>query len=81
MGDKLPNVMKLRAIEWWQEEGKFHPLTCGIDSNHGLLRGRETMYGDMYLECPDCGYVQGFIPSTVYDMYLRVGVGLSFLAQ
>lgn len=78
---ELPNTAKLRGIEWWQEEGQFHPLTCGYNSRHELLEGRETISGEVYLECPDCGYVQGFVPGVVYDAYLRVAVGTSFLVQ
>lgn len=36
----------------------FHPLTCGVDSNHELLVPRMDYQGNKYLICPTCGYVQ-----------------------
>lgn len=76
----LPNKAKLRAVEWWQEEANFHPLTCGNDSSHNLV-AKETDGGEVILVCPECGYIQGYVPDTVYEMYLRIAVGTSFLAQ
>lgn len=80
-GKPLPNIAKLRAVEWYQTEAYCHPLTCGNSSRHELLEAKETDGGDIYLECPDCNYTQMYVPDTVYEMYLRVGVGTSFLAQ
>ncbi len=49
-------------IEWQQTES-IHPLTCGNDSTHALLKPIESEYG-VRLECSDCPYHQE-IPSMV----------------
>lgn len=59
----------LAAIDFWQDEVPFHPLTCGVDSNHAELRGKPDADGDVVLVCPTCGRVQDYIPEPVTNAY------------
>lgn len=54
----------IEAVDHWQTSGEFHPLTCGNDSRHGLLYAAEQA-GKVVLRCPDCDYVQTYIPEAV----------------
>jgi len=56
----------LQAIENWQKDGRVHPLTCGVDSNHSLLVGFVDQ-GIVKLRCLDCDYVQDCVPIAVYE--------------
>ena len=50
-----------KAIEQWQADPTFHPLTCGFDSKHRPLM--PVVKGDrLILVCPDCDYRQEHIP-------------------
>lgn len=62
---KAANVKKIRKIKEWQTSGKFHPLTCGNNSNHGILEVVQQDDGEIMLICPDCDYVQRWIPDCV----------------
>lgn len=45
----------------------IHPLTCGVDSRHENLEARQV--GDtVLLFCPDCVYIQKWIPGVVMGM-------------
>jgi hypothetical protein len=72
----------LAAIDWWQREAPFHPLTCGNDSqNHSLLQGKMTPEGKPYLECPDCDYLQLWVPDYVVDAWLEaMSIGVTYMA-
>lgn len=70
---------QIEAIERWQKCEFVHPLTCGNDSNHGLLVSKhinaEDVYGEctyekdwIILTCPDCDYVQNFIPEYIFAL-------------
>ena len=52
----------IKNIKEYQQEGKFHPLTCGNDSRHKLLEPIEED-GNIILICPDCDYKQTYIPN------------------
>ena len=54
----------LEAIEKYQDNPTFHPLTCGNDSGHRNLEGRE-VNDKVELYCLDCDYVQTYIPTFV----------------
>jgi hypothetical protein len=43
-----------------------HPLTCGRNSNHNLLKLKPNE-DSWQLYCPDCEYVQNYIPSFIFD--------------
>ena len=61
---------QLAALDWFQNRAYVHPLTCGVDSKHGNLIAGVTPKGTVYLECPDCDYIQDWIPPYVVNLYL-----------
>jgi len=58
----MTNQEVLDSVKAYQERGDFHPLTCGNDSNHLLLVAKE-IDGKVVLVCPECDYVQNWIPN------------------
>jgi hypothetical protein len=56
------DVAQCASINAYQESERLHPLTCGVDSDHGLL----IAYRDG-LECPDCSYRQGWVHLWIAD--------------
>lgn len=54
---KVRTQKTLENIELYQNCGMFHPLTCGTDSRHPVLKGREED-GKVILACEECGYTQ-----------------------
>jgi len=65
-------LITTQAILWLQTKStaqdpflKNHPLTCGNDSEHGLL-----YYYDGKLKCHDCEYTQAHIPGMVYKTFI-----------
>jgi hypothetical protein len=72
----VTNAEKLERIVTWQGAPFVPSLTCGVDSGHRDLVGRE-MDGEVMLICPDCGYVQKRIPGIVFSDYAaRLGEAL-----
>lgn len=69
----MTNEEKLAAIDFWQDEAPFHPLTCGVQSSHEILRGRE-VNGEVILYCPTCADEQGWVPGIVYKAYALRGL-------
>lgn len=61
---------KLAALRWHQERAFVHPLTCGNDSSHRVLEGGMTSEGNVYMECPDCDYIQDWIPDYVWQLFI-----------
>lgn len=59
----------LQAIDFFQDEFYGHPLTCGNDSGHKLLRGQKGDDGVVHLVCPSCDYVQEYIPDYVMAVW------------
>lgn len=59
----------LKAIDFFQDEFYGHPLTCGNDSNHQILRGRKKDDGMVELYCKDCDYTQEYIPDYVIAVW------------
>jgi hypothetical protein len=56
------------AVEMWQRDDKYHPLTC-IQSNHTPLVA-EKFDGVIKLRCLDCDYIQDHIPDVVLNNYV-----------
>jgi hypothetical protein len=54
-------IAKVRA---WQRSGSVHPLTCGTDGKHGLLKPYKDG-ASVVLRCPDYAYEH--IPPIVFD--------------
>jgi len=68
----LNNIEMINAIVYWQKSKDVHPLTCGNDSNHGLLfPGIDEETNTVVLSCPNCNYVQRFIPEIVFEHYKK----------
>lgn len=67
---KPGNKTILKALDWFQNRAFVHPLTCGLDSTHRILVGGETEEGKLYMECPDCDYMQFWVPDFVWEIYL-----------
>lgn len=67
--EPVDNEILLERIRKWQEEPVFHPLTCGVDSKHALLKG--VVEGNkVILLCPDCNYKQSYLPKLfLYDQF------------
>lgn len=63
----MDNDYKLKAIEWWQTAGYFHPLTCATSSHKVLVGFIDD--NDVKLKCIDCLYVQNYIPDAVFSVY------------
>jgi hypothetical protein len=61
-------------VQAWQASPDVHPLTCGNESSHRLLvaekRGRKVV-----LTCPDCDYLQDWIPNVVIEAGSRMKPG------
>jgi hypothetical protein len=67
--EPVDNATLLERIRKWQEEPVFHPLTCGVDSKHALLKGVEEE-GKIILFCPTCNYKQSYLPKLfLYDQF------------
>ena len=79
--DELTNQEKISAVDFWQDEVPFHDLTCGNDSGHLELRGKEKS-GGVFMFCPTCDYEQDWIPDCVFRAYVDRemirGWGISF---
>lgn len=60
----MTNEEKVEAIRRWQVAGRVHPLTCGVDSRHEVLKPVEEN-GEIVLRCPVCNYRQTYIPCVV----------------
>lgn len=59
---------KIAAIRAWQTSGRWHPLTCGIDSCRADLEGKKKD-GLAVLACPACGNEQSWIPPIVFEAW------------
>ncbi len=55
----------LSKIAFFQQSDNWHKLTCGNDSQHLPLVGKE-VEGKVFLKCLDCDYAQDYIPSIVF---------------
>ncbi len=63
---RLSNREIIRKIEEWQKAGYVHPLTCGRDSSHPILKPKLRLKDNaVVLVCPKCGYIQKHIPRAV----------------
>ena len=60
------NQELLDAIKKYQSCPFVHPLTCGNDSGHDLLKGI-VIRDKVVLICPDCEYTQTHIPNFIWQ--------------
>ena len=60
---------QIAAIRAWQMNGNVHPLLCRVDFRHRPLIA-SLNDGAVVLACPDCEYVQRFIPPAVFRLPL-----------
>ncbi len=73
-----PSTEELMSrIRKWQTSGRFHPLTCGNNSEHAVL---EPVYekGEIILVCPDCTYVQNFAAGGLTPIFMNDNFNLLF---
>jgi hypothetical protein len=61
----MENKTILSKIALFQKNGNWHELTCGNDSQHLPLIGKEKE-GKVILYCVECGYENDYIPSLVF---------------
>lgn len=61
----MDNKTKLSKIAQYQSNGNWHELTCGNDSQHLPLVGKE-VNGKVILVCLECDYDQDYIPEVVF---------------
>ena len=63
----MDNKTKLSKIAQYQNNGNgsWHELTCGNDSQHLPLIGKE-VDGKVILVCLECDYYQDYIPEVVF---------------
>ena len=82
----MNNEEKVAAVNHWQDDVDFHPLTCPNHPDRGVLF-RPEIWQDpphypaldieavpeqrVVLRCPECEYVQSWIPQVVLDAYRR----------
>ena len=63
----MTNKEIIKRIDKWQKCKYLHPLTCGTDSNHKILKAIEKNK-KVILFCEDCDYKQENIPLCVIDV-------------
>lgn len=66
----MENKEILEYIEKYQSLEHCHPLTCGVNSDHKDLTGKE-FSGIIKLYCEDCGYTQdldGYLFAIIKDV-------------
>lgn len=63
----MDNKKILAKIAIHQQSSNWHELTCGNDSQHLPLIGKE-INGKVVLKCLDCDYEQDYIPSVVFNL-------------
>ena len=61
----MDNKIILSKIALFQQDGNWHELTCGNDSQHLPLTGNE-VNGKVVLKCVECDYIQDYIPSIIF---------------
>jgi hypothetical protein len=69
MDDRRPEST-IAAIREWQRNPRVHPLRCGHEVRHRPLEAHAE--GDqVLLRCPDCDYVQRYIPASVLHAFWK----------
>lgn len=65
----MNNKRIINAIEFWQRDYRFHPLTCENHSNVKLFPAEDEL--GVYLYCPHegCNYIQRHIPDVIMTVY------------
>jgi len=63
----MTNEKIIAAVNAWQKDDTFHPLTCIISRHRNLVPVEED--GKVLLICPDCDYVQNWVPDCVLSYY------------
>lgn len=66
----MDNQTIIDAIARYQQLGYVHPLTCGNNSMHTELIGKE-VDGKVVLVCPDCDYIQKWVPEFAIESGLN----------
>ena len=61
----MNNKEILSKIAIHQHSSNWHDLTCGNDSQHLPLVGKE-VNGRVVLKCLNCDYVEDYIPSIIF---------------
>ena len=56
----------IEGVRRHQNNKYLHPLTCGNKSTHKLLEPLETIEGEVILMCPDCDYIQNWVPEQIF---------------
>lgn len=67
----MTNKQVVDKVNLWQNAGFVHPLTCGKNSRHRDLVPEERR-GKVVLTCPNCDYIQNWIPDYVLTNYVEV---------
>lgn len=62
----MDNKTKLSKIDQHQNNDNRHRLTCGYNSHHLPLVGKEEK-GEIILVCSECAYKQKYIPEIVFN--------------
>ena len=60
----MENKEIIRKVAMYQQNGMFHELTCGNDSQHLPLQAKE-IDGKVLLVCLECDYTQEYIPKHI----------------
>ena len=66
----MTNQEIIEKVFKWQNAGFVHPLTCPNESRHHNLEAKE-LAGKVVLHCPDCDYVQKYIPEEILSNYVE----------
>ena len=66
----MTNQQIIAKVNLWQNAGFVHPLTCGKNSLH-LNLVPEERDGKVVLVCPNCDYVQDWVPDHVLTNYVE----------
>ena len=72
MDDRRPESA-IAAVQEWQRNPRVHPLRCGLDTRHRPLEALDEA-GQVILRCPDCDYVQRYIPASVLHAFWKRSV-------
>lgn len=60
----------IAAVREWQRNPRVNPLRCGVDARHRPLEPHEEA-DQVVLRCPDCDYVQRYIPASVLHAFWK----------
>lgn len=70
-----PNT-KMKVLEWWQRSSDHPPIICVEDD--AILEPEVTLEGTVFLQCPNCDYIQTNLPQEIFNRYFKiVALGMS----